>query len=308
MGDLTFKCPSCHQSFGVDAANAGKYFQCPGCKAFIIVPNLPSNEHKPAQPRARDSDRPCKGTDDTSQPFNQELSRDPSSKIRFPFFAVGGIFLLIVCIVSIVTFLHGGTVDAAFRDAMAGDATESNLDVCIGRLESVLAHYPQARQAATAMSKLSELREVKRRQEEAKEIREAKLRQEEANKAFTTGLAYSRGDGVAKNDGIAFEWFRKGAELGDARAMTLLALAYVKGEGVAKDKAKAVEWFRRGADLGIPEAMCGLGSMYANGDGVSRDDGVAFEWYQKGADLGNAQAMLALGLAYDNGNGVGSLK
>jgi len=53
-------------------------------------------------------------------------------------------------------------------------------------------------------------------------------------------------------------WYRKAAEHGDAKAQYNLGIAYAKGEGIAKDEAQAVEWFRKAAEQGDSDAQANL--------------------------------------------------
>ena len=53
---------------------------------------------------------------------------------------------------------------------------------------------------------------------------------------------YSNGNGVEQDYTKAMEWFEKGAELGDADSMGMLAAMYSNGNGVEQDYEKAKEW------------------------------------------------------------------
>jgi TPR repeat protein len=78
-----------------------------------------------------------------------------------------------------------------------------------------------------------------------------------------------------------FEWLRRAADLGDARAMTNLGLVYEKGVGTAVDMAQAVQCYTRGADAGQPVAMTNLGRLYESGIGVAN----AIQWFRRAAEL-----------------------
>src|SRR6476469_3461283 len=56
------------------------------------------------------------------------------------------------------------------------------------------------------------------------------------------GLAYARGEGVARDDEAAFAWFRKAAARGDATSMYALGLAYWHGTGVTRNRVTAEHW------------------------------------------------------------------
>jgi TPR repeat protein len=58
---------------------------------------------------------------------------------------------------------------------------------------------------------------------------------------------------------------------------------------------EAVNWYRRGAEAGNADAMASLGVMLANGRGVSQNVAEAVNWYRRSAEAGNASAMNSLG-------------
>lgn len=84
------------------------------------------------------------------------------------------------------------------------------------------------------------------------------------------------------------------AEAGDARSQLGLARMYYNGDGAAKDDAKAAEWYRKAAEQGNAFAQYKLGEMYDKGEGVAKDAAKAKEWWQKAADQGNDAAQESL--------------
>ena len=58
------------------------------------------------------------------------------------------------------------------------------------------------------------------------------------------------------------------------------------GKGVAKDLAKAVEWYRRGADQGDAPSQAELGQCYELGKGVAVDLAEALRWYEAALENG----------------------
>ena len=86
------------------------------------------------------------------------------------------------------------------------------------------------------------------------------------------------------------------AEAGDAKSQFILARMYYNGDGVAKDDAKAAEWYRKAAEQGNAFAQYKLGEMYDKGEGVAKDTAKAKEWWQKAADQGNDAAQESLKL------------
>ena len=113
-------------------------------------------------------------------------------------------------------------------------------------------------------------------------------------------ICYEIGNGVAKDETAAVEWYTKAAEAGHTQAMYNLGRCYEHGKGVAKDVAKAVEWYTKGADAGHILAMNNLGACYERGKGVAK----AVEWYTRAAEEGEMYAMNNLGRCYEYGMGV----
>jgi hypothetical protein len=97
---------------------------------------------------------------------------------------------------------------------------------------------------------------------------------------------------------------RHDAELGNAKAQTLLGYLYRDGKGVRKDLAGAAKWFGRAALQGDAEAQDWFGYLYETGQGVPQDYREAARWYRMAAEQGNADAQKNLGLMYANGKGV----
>jgi len=59
------------------------------------------------------------------------------------------------------------------------------------------------------------------------------------------GLAYQRGEAVARDDDEAARWWRRAAELGHPHAQRALADAHDEGRGVPRDAAQAAHWRAR---------------------------------------------------------------
>ncbi len=81
----------------------------------------------------------------------------------------------------------------------------------------------------------------------------------------------------------AAEWWRKGAEQGDADAQYNLGVMYSNGEGVPQDDAEAVKWYRNAAEQGYAQAQYNLGIKYDNGEGVPQDYAQAHMWFNLAA-------------------------
>jgi uncharacterized protein len=108
-------------------------------------------------------------------------------------------------------------------------------------------------------------------------------------------LAYSK-----KNYKEAFEYYKKAAELGDAKGMGRLARMYFSGEYVKENYTESFKWLKKAAESGHCDAMFILGLSYYYGwEPIIRDYGEAIKWWKKAAELGNADAMIYLGNIYD---------
>lgn len=92
------------------------------------------------------------------------------------------------------------------------------------------------------------------------------------------------------------------AYAGDASAQNELAIDYDEGRGgLVEDDEQAVYWFRRGAEGGDAYAMSNLGLMYQYGNGVAQDFQQAAYWYEQAANAGNTDAMAHLGTLHAYG-------
>ncbi len=108
------------------------------------------------------------------------------------------------------------------------------------------------------------------------------------------GLAYYNGHGVEENDLVAFTWFWRAAEQGDAEGQYQLAYMYTYGfgipEGEPDPEGKAVEWFTRAAEQGHAEAQFNLGLLLLAGSGIERDEQTGLRWIETAAANGSEGA------------------
>ncbi len=70
----------------------------------------------------------------------------------------------------------------------------------------------------------------------------------------------------------AAAWLKERVDKGNADSMVALGVAYLKGQGVAKDEAVARQLFERAASLHHPAASYNLGLIHLNGLGVPKDE------------------------------------
>ena len=107
---------------------------------------------------------------------------------------------------------------------------------------------------------------------------------------FNVGNMYLMGQGVANDNALAAQWYRKAAEQGSAGAQSNLGNVYAAGLGVPKDDAQAVKWFRLAAEQGNPHAQTNLGVAYTTGKGVREDPVQALMWFTIAAAGGSTAA------------------
>lgn len=67
---------------------------------------------------------------------------------------------------------------------------------------------------------------------------------------FNIGIMFANGDGVPRNDAMAYKWFLKSAEEGYAEAQFRLGEMLLSGLGTQKDSAKGLEWIHKAAEGG----------------------------------------------------------
>jgi hypothetical protein len=118
------------------------------------------------------------------------------------------------------------------------------------------------------------------------------------------GVMYAEGLGIAQNNILALQWYRRAAEQGFSPSQDALGFMYDNGKGVAEDDQEAFKWYRLAAQQGRAESQHNLGNIYANGEGVAQDDQEALNWYRLAANQGYWQSQYNLGLIYARGKGV----
>ena len=97
---------------------------------------------------------------------------------------------------------------------------------------------------------------------------------------YYLGTLYAEGKGVQQNDAMAFTWFQRAANQGNAAAQYNVGASYAAGTGVETSYASAAKWFQRAADQGMAFAQLNLGFLYSTGNGVPQDNVEAFKWIE----------------------------
>ena len=122
---------------------------------------------------------------------------------------------------------------------------------------------------------------------------------------FEMGRRYEFGDGGAELDFTkATFWYRKGAEKGNALALTNYGGCLRYGRGTDKNIALAAEMIQKAADLGHAFAQLRLGFYYRDGAGVEADPGQQHYWTREAAEQGFTQAQTELAIQYHWGIGT----
>ena len=99
---------------------------------------------------------------------------------------------------------------------------------------------------------------------------------------------------ILGNYSVAYQWYKKAANLGNAEALNNLGVMYNNGEGVKKNYIIAFKFFEKAANLGCATAMLNLFNMYFGGYGVEKNHTKGKYWLEKAANLGNTQAKYKL--------------
>jgi TPR repeat protein len=131
------------------------------------------------------------------------------------------------------------------------------------------------------------------------------------------GRMYARGDGVARDELKAYDYFsrlveRFSATEPDPKERPLAANAFVSvgaylrdglsSARIAPDAERAFELFRYAATyFGDADAQYNLGRMYLEGSGVRQDSRQSMNWLELAARKGHPQAQAVLGRVMFNG-------
>jgi TPR repeat protein len=78
---------------------------------------------------------------------------------------------------------------------------------------------------------------------------------------FDLGLMYAQGNGVVKNERLAFNYFHKAARNKHVEAKFYMGLSFAQGRGVKKQTQLARYWFKLAAKAGHSKAMAHLASI-----------------------------------------------
>ena len=152
---------------------------------------------------------------------------------------------------------------------------------------------------------------------------------------YKLGIHYLTGDceEIEADTRIAFKWFMKAAELGEALSQDMVGDFYQFGIGtVQQDEETALIWHQKAAEQGVASAQASVGDYYRKKDDTEKafewyrraaaqndcdaqfgfgqlyldqnDEKQAFQWFTKAAAQGHANAQYLLGVMYEQGRGV----
>ncbi|KAH0301321.1 HCP-like protein, partial [Aureobasidium melanogenum] len=119
----------------------------------------------------------------------------------------------------------------------------------------------------------------------------AELGHPEAN--YRMGQAYENGTfGCPKDAALSVHFYNGAASKGLPEAMMALCAWYMVGAEpvLEKDEVEAYEWAKRAAELGLAKAEYAVGYFTEMGIGCRRDPLEANVWYVRAADKGNETA------------------
>lgn len=119
------------------------------------------------------------------------------------------------------------------------------------------------------------------------------------------GYQSANGEGVARSDAVAVQWYRKSADQGYAPAQNNLGLVYEIGRGVQEDWVQSARWYRASAEQDNSRGQFGLGRAYQFGIGVPQDRQEAIRWFDRAAAHGDDQANYWVNQLRSRGNFIG---
>lgn len=117
---------------------------------------------------------------------------------------------------------------------------------------------------------------------------------------YKMGKYYEIGRGCTKDLRRAFEYYTKGAQLGNTMAQHELGNCYLLGHGVRKSETDAMHWFRKASDKGYALSHFSLGQILSD----QRKFEEAARLFALGAEQGDDASQCSLAYCYEHGEGV----
>jgi len=100
--------------------------------------------------------------------------------------------------------------------------------------------------------------------------------------------------GITPNLKLAFDYYKKCADLNDAQCQFNVGSMYEMGHGTKQNYDQALTWYKKAAVQDFIDANFNIGLMYEAGKGVKKDIPEAIKWYSKAAALGDVEAAQAV--------------
>lgn len=133
-------------------------------------------------------------------------------------------------------------------------------------------------------------------------LREA-IDQSDVSMLYLGGERYLLGKGVPKDIPRGMQMLERATEMGDPRAMVLLATCHLEGWAGEPQYERAIELYEAAVELAYIPAHYPLASIYAFGKGVPTDSKAAANVFEDGAKAGCAECMLEAARGYEHGLG-----
>lgn len=123
---------------------------------------------------------------------------------------------------------------------------------------------------------------------------------------FLIGARYQKGNGLAKNDVAAMEWYQKAADQGHPGAVNNVGWMHGNGRAAGGDDngAKASEMYLKAAQRGNDVSQNNIAMRMFSGQGIEQDKEKAFMWHKRSAENDNGRGQYFLALRYDTGEGT----
>ena len=126
-----------------------------------------------------------------------------------------------------------------------------------------------------------------------------------SNMQFLIGARNQKGNGVAKNDAAAMEWYQKAAVQGHPGAINNVGWMHGNGRaGGDENGEKASEMYLKAAQRGNDVSQNNIAMRLFNGSGIEQDKEKAFMWHKRSAENDNGRGQYFLALRYDTGEGT----
>jgi hypothetical protein len=103
---------------------------------------------------------------------------------------------------------------------------------------------------------------------------------------------YEKGDGLPRNDSLAYKYYRLAAGQGHAEAQFRAARMLRQGRGTIKSLRQARAWFRAAAQQGHASAQSELGRLYLRGGGGEAPNAAeGYKWLLRAAENQDSTAI-----------------